>query len=566
MTSTYPKYSSRQVLCLDGIWDFCFLGEDLDLNTLDTSGVKTWDRIAVPGAFDACPEYVGRRGTALYQTTIRTTPGRCGRLHFHGVGMWARILVDGDELGTVSLPYSDLWFDVLPSLVAERVLTVIIDNRFDRNRVPLQEQFFDFYAYGGIYRSVEWHEVPELSIDRVFVETIDPHAGTIRAFVRLHGDVPAAVDLDVSVDGGAPQQFPTMPVTSDGVAFLDLRIPDATLWSPSRPILHTLHVSLEGDDTTERFGLRTVTVESGAVLINGEAVKLLGYCRHEAHAQFGPALPLQQLVHDLQLLRRMGCNYVRGSHYPQDQRFLDLCDELGFLVFEEALGWGQTADHFTDPAFCAAQIRQAQLMVHKSRNHPSVIMWGFLNEGASHTVESRPLYESLVSAIREMDSTRPITYASNRPIDDLNFDLVDIVSVNCYPGWYAADREALAPADEIRPRLEAIMCSLRERGHGNKPFIVTEIGAGAIYGWHDPLEAHWSEEYQARCLTEVCEMVCSDARIAGVALWQFCDCRTYGSARALMRPRAFNNKGTLDEYRRPKLAFERVRSIFTGSK
>jgi len=439
-----------------------------------------------------------------------------------------------------------------------------VDNRFDRQRVPLQEQFFDFYAYGGLYRSVEWHQVPDLSLDRVFVDTLDPHAGSIRASVHLHGAVPQSVDLDVCLDGGPPQHFATTPVTADGVAVLELRVADPTPWSPACPTLHTLQVSLKDDDITERFGLRTVSVADDTILINGEALKLLGYCRHEAHAQFGPALPLQQLVHDLQLLRELGCNYVRGSHYPQDQRFLDLCDEMGFLVFEEALGWGQTVDHFRDPSFCAAQVEQARLMVHKSRNHPSVIMWGFLNEGASHTAESRPLYESLVSAIRESDSTRPVTYASNHPMDDLNFDLVDIVSVNCYPGWYAADREAVSPVEEIRPRLEAIMDSLADRGLSDRPFIVTEIGAGAIYGWRDPLEAHWSEEYQAAYLGEVCEIVCTDARIAGVALWQFCDCRTYASGRALMRPRAFNNKGTLDEYRRPKLGFGRVKSVFTG--
>jgi beta-glucuronidase len=191
-----------------------------------------------------------------------------------------------------------------------------------------------------------------------------------------------------------------------------------------------------------------------------------------------------------------------------------------------------------------------------------VALWGFLNEGASHKPESRAIYERLATTLRALDSTRLVTYASMHPLDDLNLDLVDVVSINCYPGWYAQDKELVAPSDEIVPRLDAIRASLEKRGFGGKPFLVSEIGAGAIYGWRDPLHAHWSEEYQQEYLREVCEEVVKNPAIAGVALWQFCDGRTYASARALMRPRAFNNKGTLDEYRRPKLAYGTVRRIF----
>jgi len=170
----------------------------------------------------------------------------------------------------------------------------------------------------------------------------------------------------------------------------------------------------------------------------------------------------------------------------------------------------------------------------------------------------------LAETLRALDPTRLVTYASMHPFDDVNLDLVDVVSINCYPGWYAQDKELVAPASEIVPRLDAIRISLAERGLGDKPFIVSEIGAGAIYGWRDPLHAHWSEEYQEEYLRTICQEAKRNPAIAGLALWQFCDCRTYASARALMRPRAFNNKGTLDEYRRPKLAYRAVRDIFRG--
>jgi len=256
---------------------------------------------------------------------------------------------------------------------------------------------------------------------------------------------------------------------------------------------------------------------------------------------------------------------VRGSHYPQDQRFLDCCDEMGFLVFEESLGWGYDAELHGREDFLDANLRQTRLMVRNSFNHPSVILWGFLNEGGSHDPATRRLYESLVACVRDEDPSRPVTYATNRlweGVGDRHLDLVDVVSLNMYPGWYARDHSAARPLGEVVPRIRAAIDEVASLGAGDKPLIVSEIGAGAIYGWRDPLMAHWSEEYQRDHLRLVCDEVVANSRIAGIALWQFCDSRTYATARALGRPRAFNNKGTFDEYRRPKLAAEAVKEAF----
>lgn len=556
----YPNYPRRRIHSLDGLWNFAWLGENVDLDSLDLATIACTERLAVPGCFDATPAYAGKRGTAAYRTTVEVAPGTPGLLVFGALGMWARVYVDGQLLAESRQPYSQLEIPVPAAACATRDILVLSDNRFDRQRLPLFDQFFDFYAYGGIFRSVYWHELPSQALDRVQLATADLAAGRVRASVRFREAFSGKLTAGLTVDG---QSLPSVELTvTDGQADFEFTVPGPAPWSPANPALHTCGLAVGDDAVTERFGLRTVGILDGAVAINGEPLKLLGYCRHEAHPQFGPALPLDQLVQDLHLLRDLGCNFVRGSHYPQDPRFLDLCDELGIVVFEESLGWGQQPEHFVDPVFQNLQVAQTATMVRKSYNHPSVALWGFLNEGTSHKPESRVLYERLAATLRSLDSTRLVTYASNHPLDDLNLDLVDVVSVNCYPGWYAQDKELVAPSSEIVPRLDAIRASLAERGFGGKPFLVTEIGAGAIYGWRDPLHAHWSEEYQQEYLRVVCEEVVANPAIAGVALWQFCDCRTYASARALMRPRAFNNKGTLDEYRRPKLAYGTVRRIF----
>lgn len=562
MMSAYPHYPLRQIHSLDGLWQFAWLGDNVDLAGLDIAAIDFAERMPVPGCFDASPAYAGKRGTAAYRTTLRVTPGTAGLLVFGALGMWSRIYVDGRVLAEPGLPYSQIEIALPPADFATREIIVVSDNRFDRARLPLLEQFFDFYAYGGIFRSVYWHELPAHSLDRVEIATLDLATGRIVVCVRFHEPFSGKASARVAVDGGV--FTPVDLAVKEGLAEFEMNVPDATPWSPSSPVLHTLELRAGKDAIVERFGLRIVGIADRAVTINGEAVKLLGYCRHEAHPQFGPALPLDQLVQDLQLLRDLGCNFVRGSHYPQDPRFLDLCDEYGIVVFEESMGWGQQVEHFVDPTFQKLQVAQTVAMVRKSFNHPCVALWGFLNEGASHKPESRALYERLTETLRALDPTRLVTFASMHPFDDVNLDLVDVVSINCYPGWYAQDKELVAPASEIVPKLDAIRASLAERDLGHKPLIVSEIGAGAIYGWRDPLHAHWSEEYQEEYLRTVCQEVKTNPAIAGVALWQFCDCRTYASARALMRPRAFNNKGTLDEYRRPKLAYRAVRDIFRG--
>jgi beta-glucuronidase len=200
-------------------------------------------------------------------------------------------------------------------------------------------------------------------------------------------------------------------------------------------------------------------------------------------------------------------------------------------------------------------------MVKAAANHPSVIMYGLLNESASDDPKCRPAYERLVGRFRETDPDRLVTYASSQPFEDICFDLADVISVNSYPGWYDGE------VADITARLAAIADSVDSRGLADRPLLLSEVGAGAIPGWRDWNRGLWSEEYQADVLDAVLEYVLSAGdRWCGVALWQFCDCRSSADrSRALFRPRSYNNKGIVDEYRRPKLAYDIVRRRFRAA-
>ncbi len=547
----YPQYPCRRKLNLAGAWDFVFRNDEKDPVNPDFSKLKFNEVMPVPGVFDVFPAYAGQRGTAFYRKNVELDFDGKVYLKLGGLGLWGAIFWDRKPVGIVDLPYSGVDFAFDGGGKGHHELLIVIDNRLDFGRTPLFSQFYDFYGHGGIYREVELFSLPENAVNRVFVTTLNIGDGKVK--VKIDSN---ASGLEYAFDNGEFKSAPGKEFAAE--------VPGFRLWSPESPELHTITVRSAGDCIIEQFGIRTVTTGNGKIYLNNKPVKLRGFCRHEAHPQFGPALPLHILLEDISWLKDLGCNFVRGSHYPQDQRFLSLCDRYGLMVWEETLGWGNGANHLTDPGFQDGQRRQVPWMVRNSYNHPSVIMWGFLNEGASDEEAAIPLYKNLIADLRAQDLSRPVTYASNRAEKDILFHEADIVSYNAYPGWYAADRNKFRPLDEIQPRFDEFIAFMKATGLSDKPFIISEIGAGAVYGWRDRFKGHWSEEYQHDFLEEVCRYVESTPEVAGLALWHFADCRTYSSAYALGRPRAFNNKGIMDEYRRPKLAYDIVKKYFSG--
>lgn len=570
MLRRFREHDIRLTQDLTGIWDFTFLG-DIDPDAVDVATLKYDDRMAVPGCFDATPKYAGKRSLTAYRTAALIYDDTPHRLIFDAVHHWCRVFVDGEALVDHVGGFTRFSVDLPPGEPGEVEIVVLVDNRIDYDRCPLHLDYFDWYHFGGIARGAELHRLDKLWIDMFKVTTVDFAMRKIKVEIDYGAvDAPGQTELSLTCDGYTVLEETVDLSETSGTLTREVELTDAALWSPDDPNLHLLHIVLDNgdnaDDVYERIGIRQVKVEGQQILINDEPVKLLGYCRHASHPQFGHGLPEAIQVTDVQLLKDQGCNFVRGSHYPQDLRFLDLCDEAGICVWNEVIGWQHTVEHLTDPHFIQAQLTNLEEMVAMSANCPSVIMWGILNESHSHDIECRPAYETLLGRLRELDPTRPVTFASNHPFDDLCLDLADIVSINCYPGWYGSGE-----IDTIPEFLDQLVHHLDVEGQpegvtfADKPLIISEIGAGAIPSWRDMNEARWSEQYQAKHLGTVLQHLFVDRdRACGISLWQFCDCRTSEQVqRALFRPRAFNNKGTVDEYRRPKLAYQVVKRYFT---
>ncbi len=538
-----------------GTWDFAFLG-DCEPDDVEVSAVGFDDRMAVPGCFDATPCYAGKRGLAAYRTRVPLAGGAQHRLIFDGVHHWGRIFVNGKAVREHVGGFTRFAADFREPSEGEVEIVALVDNRFNYDRCPLHLDYFDWYQYGGIARGAELHALGAVWVEGLRVVTEDLARRRLALTISYGADkAPGETELQVTFDGEVVHRERVELRDASGEIARTLEVPGAPLWSPEEPNLHLVHVRLGDDDMRERIGIRQVRAEGQRVLVNDRPVRFLGFCRHEAHPEIGHGIPDQLLVSDAQLLKDLGCNFVRGAHYPQDVRWLDLCDEAGMLVWSEAIGWQHKAEHLTDPHFVGAQVAHIGEMVAQTINHASVIIWGVQNESDSHDPKCRPAYERLLGRLRELDPTRLVTYASHRPFDDVCLDLVDLVSINCYPGWYHGS------IDEIPGHLDRIAAHVDAHGQGEKPLMISEIGAGAIWGQREWEQRMWSEEYQAALLERVLRHLLTDSdRWCGVSLWQFCDVRTSEERmRTLGRPRGFNNKGVVDEYRRPKMAYDVVR-------
>ncbi len=556
----YPHYPARNVQSLDGVWDFCYLGSETpSLENVRPEGIAFDEIAAVPGCFDTAPKHAGKRGVAAYRRMVEAAPGCKLKLRIGALGLRGRIFWDGSEIGLNELPYSLQEYEFSAGKKQTHELLILIDNRLNAADTPLFHPFYDFYGHGGIYRSVELETLPKgPRFGRVKVETVD-----LEGKVRLTGTLKGgAAAIKCGFDGKAPREVKN--VEFDGETFVfEAKLTEAAIWSPEKPNLHTATLCAGDDIIVERFGLRTFEWSKGQFRLNGRTIRLAGYNRHDTHPQFGPAMNDTLQLEDLQILRDLGCNFIRGCHYPQSQRFLDLCDQLGFLVWEESLGWGDKIEVQEDPKFRRLQVEQTRNMIRHSINHPSIVMWGVMNECGDDKECGDSLLRELARAMREEDKTRPVTYASMHIRDALSLDAFDIISFNIYPAWYENGNDSNPrPLHRIVEVLDEIIARFNAPELRDKPVILSEIGAGAMYGWRDRIHGFWSEEYQADYLDEVCRYFAKNKRLAGLALWQFTDGRTYAACHVLGRPRSFNNKGTLDEYRRPKLAYSVVKKHF----
>ncbi len=549
MIRMFQAHRIRKSREADPVWNFM---------APDEGGLEQPEKTTVPGVWESHPLLHGYRGRGIYEQTVS-----CGgnvRLFFEGVSFRARVFLDDLLLTTHYGAYTG--FEAIAAGVpqGEHMLRVEADNRFGEDsalHVPN-----DYYAYGGINRPVVIEELPDAYITSCHAATLRTGTGwEVKVNTGVRNLTPRGMDCQLVLTVAGEETSLEIHLHPEETGSFDLALScgEVRSWSPEHPDLYVLQAVLKilgepADDLSDRIGFREIRAEGKQLLLNGEPLQLKGFNRHEEYGGFGLAVPPEAMMQDIRLMKDLGANCVRTCHYPNDPRFLDLCDETGILVWEESHARGFSEEQMRHPLFREQLFQSNREMVEQHFNHPSVILWGCLNECADNTEYGAACYRESFAMLRKMDPGRPVTAALLERPGGMVYGDMDAVGINLYPEWYYG----LPPEEALRRKKQEIS----ENGGRNKPVIVSEIGAGAIYGFHDPFgKAKWSEERQCAILEKQIRAVLADPDICGVFLWQFADVRVSEEWFA-NRPKTRNNKGILDEFRRPKMAYATVRKLF----
>ena len=554
MERLFKTHRVRENSVLEGLWRFYPEGKP-----------DEYRQVLIPSCVETYPGYENSRGIGVFDTEL-FAKGNV-RLCLKGVSHTAEVFWDGEKIGGHYNAYTPFEMVVKDVKAGKHLLCVKADNSCHPDSAL--HVINDYYNYGGITRPVIVEEVGEVWIRQIHVRSYkkdDIWHGEFSVRIENLADDKRQVGITLDLESGSSLQAFSMEketiTLQPGLNLWkkEIALPAAESYELDAPKLYQVWGRLweEGevvDDLIDRVGFREIKVQGNRVYFNDKPVRIKGFNRHEDHALFGCAIPVEGMDYDLRLMEEMGANAVRTCHYPNDERFLDLCDEKGILVWEEGHARGLDEQQMRHPNFRKQSLDCLKEMVENHYNHPSIFTWGILNECASETEYGREVYWEQYALLRKLDKSRPLTSATCRHFSDICLDLPDIVSVNIYPGWYFDE--------DVKGYLEKIYGWVQETEGKGKPFLVSEIGAGGISGYHAPHRPKWSEERQCDILKEQLLGVLGFEAGSGVFIWQFCDGRVpdenFGG-----RPCCQNNKGIVDGDRRRNLAFETVKEIFTG--
>ena len=347
----------------------------------------------------------------------KLAPGQRTFLRFDGVLSGAAPKLNGTSLEENLGGFLPFEREITDLLRANNELVVSVDGRWlnvppsGSPDGPLQ---VDYLLPAGIHRGVHLQVVPETFLSDVFAKPVDVLTAKRRLQIECTVDSrrksPAEMNVEVSLLYGDTliAQQSTKANVSHGVSTVKLEMTglDAVkLWSPEAPALYTVKVNLSAKDSPSheyrtRIGFREARFAVDGFYLNGEKRQIFGLNRHELFPYVGFAMPPRVMRKDAEIIRQeFNCNTVRCSHYPQTEAFLDACDELGLMVWEEVPGWGYTGND----AWQELLKRDVRRMILRDRNHPSIIIWGVR---ANETANNVPLYTKTQQIARELDDSR----------------------------------------------------------------------------------------------------------------------------------------------------------------
>lgn len=563
MSRLFKRHDKRKVFSLDGFWKF---KTDISKKGIDEKWYQNFpndcEDMVVPSCWNNELGLYDYEGLAWYMTTFSTVSKNIC-ISFGAVTGQAEVYLDGVRLGEHYGGFTGFDFLVKDLVPGVHALVVAVDNTHDNmNTIPLSK--VDWFHYGGIYRSVEIAELGAAWIKNYHIDyKLDAYLNNVSLSINLclESFIPgvATKKLNIYIDGKSYYCENLDVLGESSVNITSIELKNIQLWDIGKPNLYNISFEIEDDDITERMGFRQIKVENRKLLLNGREIFVKGVNRHEDHPDWGFAVPLKLMKKDIDIIRNLGCNAIRGSHYPNSEVFLDYLDQQGLLFWEEIPMWGYPEEPLKNSIILERGLKMHEEMVTRDYHHPCIIIWSMHNEIDTRTQAAYDITKAFTEKVRSLDQTRPLSFASMFPLEDICFPLVDIISVNKYFGWYY---------DEIKTWdifLKQLNEKQKNEGLENRPIIISEFGAAALYGDSTLEGPKWTENYQEKLLKYTLNLFYDYPGVVGTYIWQYCDMRT-AKELELGRARSFNNKGILNEYRKPKLSYWTVQKIYNKIK
>lgn len=579
----YPKTTlTRRRISMDGMWKFHLDERSVGENEGWIDGIPGEEMIPVPASFqDFYTEKDIREytGDFWYETDF-FVPGEWeGReilLRFGAATHRASVYVNGiliTEHEGGFLPFSAKVTTVVRYDSYNKVV-VKVNNELNCTNLPcgetitlpngkkMSKPYFDFFNYAGLQRSVYLLALPGESIVDFDLD------------YAIHGKN-AEVSYQIRTNGEHAVQLALFDAKGHCVAQKDgkegvLYVENARLWQVRNAYLYRLRIRImDGEELIDEYeqeiGIRTVKVEGTDILINGEPVYLKGFGKHEDSDIVGRGFSIGIMKRDFELMKWIGSNSFRTSHYPYSEEIYQMADREGFLIIDEvpAVGMFQSLMNFmeastgkqtaffekeTTPVLLKAHLRAIEEMIARDKNHPSVVAWSLLNEPETTNEAAVPYFKEVFDLANKLDmQKRPRTFAlimNSLPDTCKCYQFSDIIALNRYYGWYMKGGYEICVAEELfRKEMDA----WKEKKL-NKPFIFTEYGADTLASEHKLPSVMWSQEYQDEYLKMTHEVFDSYDFIKGEQIWNFADFQT---TEGIMRVNG-NKKGVFTRQRQPK--------------
>ncbi len=332
--------------------------------------------------------------------TITKHPKKRYILHFDGVMQYAEVFLNKKPVATHKGGYTPFHVDVTKELKqGENTLFVMVDST-ERPDVPPNGFVVDYLTYGGIYRDVYLEVQPENYIEYALV-----HVKNDELNVRLLLDVAKELDTVFSFNIYKDDQLVYFFEREYNLKKKDILVTEKVYldpWTLEEPHLYELEIVVKDEVIYRtRFANREVKITTDGFFLNNKRIQLIGLNRHQSYPYVGYAMPKNMQRKDADLLKyELGVNVVRSSHYPPSRHFLDRCDEIGLLVFDEIPGW----QHIGDENWKLVAIENVKDMILRDYNHPSVFIWGVrINESA----DDDDFYAETNAVAERFDKTRP---------------------------------------------------------------------------------------------------------------------------------------------------------------